>query len=118
MKPIFQNKLHGGDVKGNCMQACLASVFELPLDQVPSFEMMERTEWRAAFDVWLNEQGYSLVQQLAEPDIAEYYLIIGDAPRGFLHCVVGKDGEMVHDPHPSQDGLLNHKKYWVFTANN
>lgn len=35
-----------------------------------------------------------------------HYIASGKSPRGdFLHSTVHLDGKLVHDPHPSRDGL-------------
>lgn len=42
--------------------------------------------------------------------------ICGPSPRfpGSLHCVVGLDGEVIHDPHPDKLGILGPEKDWTY----
>lgn len=57
MIPVEQQQLsvideHGDSiVKGDCMRACVASLFELPLDDVPHF--VESDRWWALWEEWL-----------------------------------------------------------------
>lgn len=35
-----------------------------------------------------------------------FYIAAGPSPRGVIHAVIYQNGKMVHDPHPSRDGIL------------
>lgn len=115
MKPVTQTKFGGEE--GNCFAACVASVLELSIDDVPNFCGLYGPEWFIKFDEWLRSQGYGAL--MLNPDGGAplhncYYLIGGNGPRGFAHEVVGLNGKMVHDPHPSGDGLTDITDYIVF----
>jgi len=114
---------------GNCWEAAIASVLEIPLEEV----MDERDEshprwapgtwqkdwfetwaqhWNLKRD-WLKEvHGKDLVPGEGEAPPPEmlppdgFWLAVGPARRGCLHCVVFQGAEMVHDPHPDRTGLL------------
>jgi hypothetical protein len=121
MKPVNQEITTGGE--GDCLSACLASLLEIEIGQVPKFrrdhgpeEMMPATR------SWLVENfGLSLICFYIEKVPIKW---LGAAPgqlciavgrraaRGELyHAVVGRlsDGghafEMVHDPYPSGRGI-------------
>jgi hypothetical protein len=51
---------------------------------------------------------------------AGFHIITGESPRNSAidHAVVVYAGEIVHDPHFSRDGLVNHKKYGYFVPLN
>lgn len=85
---------------GRCFNACLASILELKERQVPDFP---DKGFRQAVDDFLAPFG--LVYRRTSKSVAPfgYHTIEGISPRGGLHAVVGKDGKVVHDPHP-QDG--------------
>jgi len=118
MKPVDQDVF--GTPYGNCLAACVASILELPLIAVPNFMAFtgpKRDAWWDAFDIFLRSR--ALVRQYrghldeAAPP-AGYAILSGQSPRGpFLHSVVALDGEMVHDPHPSRDGLLT-RQDWIW----
>jgi len=98
------------------MRASLASIFELNIDDIPKFEEMDKNAWKKAFKLWLFKIGFTLKEQYDPPSDNSVCIALGDTERGVLHCVVAQFGKTIHDPHPSQDGLLNIKKYWIFEA--
>lgn len=106
----------GPDV-GNCFQTAVASVFGLPLEEVPHFCSEEN--WWDSFQYWLQNRGmYAIEFQFEDgrwpSDVTTvpgniHCLISGKSPRGeFNHTVVGLtriredlfDIELLHDPHP------------------
>lgn len=91
---------------GNCVQAALASILSLPLEAVPHFVAEHGTKWEIYFNRWLEARGWE-VHRLAgnyRPD--GLYLASGISPRGVRHMVVMRDRDLIHDPHPSREGLL------------
>jgi hypothetical protein len=114
MIPVFQTNIHNEYTKGNCMRASLASIFILNIDDIPKFEEMDKNAWKNSFKRWLNKMKLSLKEQCEPPNDSQFYMAIGDTERGVLHCVVAQLGKTIHDPHPSQSGLINIKKYWLF----
>lgn len=105
---------------GNCLQAAVASLLDLELDQVPHFAVY--VDWWGAMRRWARERGGDFTYFALPPDkyadawaqtVAwgrehnAYVILGGGSPRGpFMHVVVGTvDLEVVHDPHPSRAGL-------------
>jgi hypothetical protein len=116
MKPVNQT-IH--TLNGNCFQACVASVLELPLEKVPHFwenptEDLMSLQGGLTQEQWDNplifarDNGYlarwidpvihaDFVKQLIQADF--YYVAIGPSPGGpWGHCVVMHKGKPVHDP--------------------
>ena len=114
MKPILQTNTHNESTNGNCMRASLASIFELNIEDIPKFEEMDKWSWKNAFKIWLRGMNLALREQCELPNHSQYYMALGATNRGVLHCVVAQLGKTIHDPHPSQDGLVSIKKYWSF----
>lgn len=117
MKPIYQTQFDSKT--GNCLQACIASILEIPLDRVPNF--MLEDDLTTALDSFLAQ--FRLVSitlvasQVSGWEPTGFHLIGGASPRGEVgHSVVGHNGEMVHDPHPSGDGLRTVEDYTLFVA--
>ncbi len=111
MKPVDQT-ITGRN--GNCVAACLASIFELPLEECPS----AHTHWEDV-RAWLRNRGLAMMTILVVgresdgiPDV--YHIIGGIGGGGFGHAVVGRGGKMVHDPHPSRAGLLEVEDFTFF----
>lgn len=89
-------------IEGNCLQAAVASIYELPLDAVPHF-ILFGDFWFAAMAKYVESRGLS-IEKVTES--SDYVLAFGPSPRGVRHAVVWKDGKLAHDPHPSRDGLV------------
>lgn len=103
--------------QGNCWQTAIASVLELPLDDVPHFIQIDedggRNWWMNTWE-WLNERGYTIEVIPTHPDSDELYFVTGPSPRGnFHHVVVYCRGKMVHDPHPDRTGVVEEEYFEV-----
>jgi hypothetical protein len=117
MKPARQTVFYDKDagIHGNCLAACLASLFDLPIDAVPALNTMGE-EWCDAFLKFLDHQGYEYDGQgnLEELKSSKGYVIVcGMASRGVLHAVIYKDGERFFDPHPSDEFLTEERFYYI-----
>ncbi len=105
MKPVDQTVF--GVPGGNCFSACVASLLEISIDDVPYF--MDADSWFDAFNEWLRPRGlYAFVMTLSGMPRAElakhipgYVIVGGQSGRG-SHAIVGLGGRNVHDPHPSR----------------
>ena len=111
MTPLTQTKLHIDSRNGNCLATALASILEISVSRVPEFENMG-DDWFVEMLKWLESIGLDLVQWQHEVVLPGYYLVMGTSPRDekINHQVIYKNGELVHDPHPSRDGLVNIKE--------
>jgi hypothetical protein len=88
------------------------------LDDIPPIEeyyQYEDDRYWEVFLTWLAGTGYTCCIVYPEDDIPknEYLIASGKSPRGFSHAVIWKNGVMVHDPHPSQDGLVGEPSYYI-----
>jgi len=99
-----------GTEPGNCMSACLASVLDVPLDDVPNFAAKGARYWDE-MQRWLHARGLFLFELKVPPDQTPgtpddlHYIASGVSPRGIRHAVIMREGRLVHDPHPSGTGL-------------
>jgi hypothetical protein len=94
-----------GHPGGNCFSACVASLLHLSVEDVPYF--MGHDDWYEEFSKWLKPHGFvPLTFRLDGWTPPEGVLCIlgGKSPRG-SHACVGRGKKIVHDPHPSRDGL-------------
>lgn len=122
MTPVFQTIADHNPSEGrygNCTQASVASILDLPLDEVPHFcvglpqgtdggieESRRINEWLKTKGLALFELAYAADSLEAwredwdRRDIQFYHLLSGISPRGFCHCTVGLNGKVIHDPSP------------------
>jgi len=106
--PIHQTKFGKG---GNCFSACIASILELKIDDVPLF--IEKGKWYHEYQIWLRSHDLDFIalkpwlsqEEIYIPNV--YSIVSGDGPRGLLHSVVYLESNMVHDPHPEGGGVKN-----------
>ena len=111
MKPVYQTFFGdgvAGTISGNCMQASVASILELPLEEVPHFEINAH-DWSSAYyelNKFLSGYGLSALVLNGSPECYAYdwppipgvlhqhqqYLVCGKSPRGFGHMCVGEGG--------------------------
>jgi len=111
MIPVMQSVT---GTHGDCFSACLASLFELPLSDVPNFFDLagdDDAKWWAAVRDWLRPRGFGVMfLSLSDPAhlalFEGWQIVCGKSARGLDHATIWRDGKMVHDPHPSQCGLI------------
>jgi hypothetical protein len=118
----FRHKPDAG-ITGDCFRACIASLLDLSIDNVPHFydgtndgpQTPEQTEairsWFAARDMILIETAWSMTVEEALAFSAErwpglHIVMGGRSPRGVNHVVIIRNGKMVHDPHPDEAGIV------------
>ena len=120
MKPTYQTIFD--DELGDCFRACVASIFEFPIEDMPNFweQTQDGSEFWKLTDDWISKNiGYRAISfEFKKKDIhlVDGILCVACAvsPRSndVDHAVVWQDG-VVHDPHPSNVGLA--KKPNTFT---
>lgn len=101
MKPVDQTTY---DAAGNCMSACIASILELSVEVVPLFI---GEGWWSHLLWWLAARNLSATKITVDRAPPGYTLAFGPSTRlhGLGHVCVALHGIVVHDPHPSRDGL-------------
>ncbi len=118
MKPVFQTRLGRGT--GNCFSACLASIFEVPLEEVDHCSC-ENPNWLQNTEAWLAKRGLFYVEitiaglTCTEFPTGSLVMLGGLTKTGVEHVVVAKaylsEGKQcfstVHDPYP-EGARMNH----------
>lgn len=111
MKSVYQTIFD--DRVGDCFRACVASIFEFPINDMPNFweQTQDVTEFWELNNDWLTKnKGYRCVSLEFKKEDRHWVdgllcVACAKSPRGDIdHAVVWKDG-IVHDPHPSNTGL-------------
>lgn len=116
MIPTKQTVLHdpANGLHGNCLSAVLASLLHIPIDTVPTFS--DPARWLKDLNIWLRPRGLAYLtfpiksfdETLAIFGIEGLHHEIGGMTKRFTdvgHSCVAQDGNVVFDPHPSDDGL-------------
>ena len=139
-KVVVKNEKGEEVVRGNCYAACIASILEVPITEVPNVEVffhLDNGYWNEVMLTFLQSKGWELCSDDMlkrfhgnDPKLYirgfdfkgtdengwipeyyeykdKYYLVSGKSPRGVHHICIYKNGELVHDPHPSRDGLVS-----------
>jgi hypothetical protein len=145
MIPVIQTKVSvinsKGEnvVHGNCLAACIASMLELPITEVPNVEVFYNLPEGDDFywdvlEKFLASKGWDMCSddryKVFHPEVSRairsqdertdeeyradlrlllednYYFVSGPSPRGLSHITIYKAGELVHDPHPTKEGIL------------
>lgn len=118
MKRVFQSRIE--KKHGTCMQAAIASLFELFIDDVPNFIELEG-RWFHIMSDFYKERGYELccynpqgnmelTKQVLEVDggINGYWyasvVSINLGPETTHAVIIDKDMIVVHDPNPNNFG--------------
>ncbi len=99
-----------------------------PIEEAPenqktnwsSFISKALSLWDFVRETWLASQGYA---ETVIEDIDSWlkenkdvpYLAYGNSARGIGHVVIYQNGEMIHDPHPNNDGLISLRDGYPFT---
>ena len=115
MNKVFQTRFGGHyaplENQGNCFQACVATVLQMPLEEAYDCTgIQEEEHWFDDFNKWLSQYnlGCIFVEHSAEKPIsgsAFKGIQIAECMRktlyhGERHVVVIQDGQLLHDPHP------------------
>jgi len=122
MTPQNQEFEHGlGRQKGDCQRAVIASLLDLPISQVPHFAAIASDAinfWELVYD-FVAYHGYDFlpgvkIEEYIIPGEDLYHQISGESPRNkrVKHAVVGLNGNVFFDPHPSRAGLAGKPEHW------
>lgn len=120
MRPVHQTIFDAN--AGNCFTACLASILELSIDQVPNFAADRGDDWERAASDWLSllgleflTIGFAHYETFTNTFFAcpgRHCILSGPSTfAGRGHAVVGRVREaggldVVHDPMPGGRGPL------------
>lgn len=128
MKPVYQTRFGGPDdpeeEQGNCMQAALASIFEVRLEDAPDFTgEIVNGKWFLSLEAWLARRNLELVVVGAgchfTPPVEGYYIQCVESTtlgEGEGHTVVAKNGQVVHDPNQRAASIGKVTEHWFFSS--
>lgn len=120
MRPVRQTETELG--RGNCLAACVASLLELEIGEVPNFRLA--TDPWGGMQAWLGARGLFAVRCPADPERIYptprvHCILTGPSPRNpVAHAVIGEwagvETRIVHDPHPDGTGLAGPAEWVIF----
>ena len=131
MKPIMQTDFTFNT--GNCGEACLASILEIELSDIPMLHDPDNVQdgqiYCKNLRNFLSQFGLSYIDLtfIEGHNPKDFFkdcwaIVTGLSPRGteewHRHGVVWYNGEIVHDPHPSGAGLVEIDMYGIFIEKN
>ena len=133
MKPVYQTKfsLFYSDGKrltyGNCLIACIASMMDLPIDEVPnvytfygldSEEKIEDKLWFKTIDLWLERKFNKNLKynNIGDTTNQKYVIMRGLSMRGKPHTCLyeNSDDKLIpfFDPHQTSE-FLSRQDYFL-----
>lgn len=121
MMPVAQQRIHmpGRGQYGDCHRAVMASLFEIPISDVPYFneDGPGADRFDARVSAWLAERNLSSVtfplqgsiqsvlEGVAKCCPSAFWMLSGTSRGGLDHMVICRGAEVVHDPAPAIKGL-------------
>lgn len=114
MIPVEQTRFLSNGERGNCLAACLASIFEKTITEVPAFESLPPGLWRETLNNWTKAQGFDVSKASPECHGKNFYIAVGNSSRGNKHATVGLSGDLIHDPDFHREGLASIEYLFVF----
>lgn len=122
MIPVLQDKFgrpskYGG---GNCLQACVASLLNLPLESVPHFMIFGKEDWWDAFNLFFFSRKMIVlgwVKGLPPKDNKYYIASTRVKGKNYNHAVICRNQKIVHDPSPVKRKLGDILGYYNIKTN-
>lgn len=115
MRRITQTVLNA--TRGDCFAACLASLLEVSIEQVPNIHNISGDDWFYPLNAWLR-QAHGLVLLMIQADAYASkvwfpdgvpFIASCDTGLGWNHAVVmayhGMEAKVLHDPFPGGSGI-------------
>lgn len=98
--------------KGNCTEAAVASLLGVPVPEKfgKSGDVMEFWD---DFYACFARYGFTVIRENGNYCHDGLYLASGPSSRGCSHMVVMRGRELVHDPHPSNEGIQSIEHVWI-----
>lgn len=113
MIPVTQTEVGPTNPRANCLMACVASILEVELHELPDVYELEQ-QGRHWFEILTDVLAKYQLRPVEGGPRDSYHIGVGPSPRGPVpHAVVMIGEAIAHDPHPSRDGFAGHCGYWI-----
>lgn len=106
--------------KDDCLRACVASLFESHLSDVPNFVPLHMEKYPSELASWLGRFG--MYPLFLHADLIEgggppgYSIMIGETRTGGHHAVVSLDGHEVWNPDPGGNRIKKVDQFLIFAS--
>ena len=102
--------------RGDCLRACIATLLDIKPETLP--HSTHFSDYIEVEEIYWNYTGFMCVDSLDkiqdEEGIDGLFMAYGESSRGCYHAVIiNKQGEIVHDPHPSKEGIKDIQGIWI-----
>ena len=120
MTPTKQTKMYTGPgTCGNCLSACVSSLLHIPIEEVPNFVEEQPPYWQDSLNKFLAPYNMIYIEipsGVIKDQSLGYHLMCGLTVRSkeITHSVVAHDKKYLHDPHPSNSGLMTVDAFGIF----
>ena len=129
MIKVYQTRFGGEDApmekQGNCFQACVATVLQMPLEEAfDCTSLQSEDHWFDDFNEWLEQYGLGCIWfETSEEKPMSASIIRGihiaeckskTLYNGERHAIVIRNGELFHDPNPNAKEQGEFQGVYVF----
>lgn len=110
LRPVDQTSMYDPETGsgGDCLAACIATITGLPIDEASAAIRAEDDYWWNDTVRFLKHHNWRIYHAFPTEKgtaPAGVSIMCGRSPREVSHATVAIDGVMVHDPHPSREGI-------------
>lgn len=124
MIPVYQTFTVANDGCGNCFNACVASIMEMPLREVAQVLPNFKGDYWGEWDKWGFIHGIRIDHRGPKQVPKGFAIASGHGGRTYpeghekagnpiMHAVVVFNGETIHDPFPGGKGIEKPEWFWV-----
>ena len=109
MIPVMQTKF---DIEGNCFAACVASILEVSIDEVPWLKVSESwSDYQLRLNYYLKETHKIIIiwcnydwfkNDYMESFKDSYYIVSGKIEGELEHSVIYRNDKLIHDSNPKK----------------
>jgi hypothetical protein len=113
-KPLKQTRLHiPNKQKGNCLPTVIACLLgkNSAEDVLQIQELYDDEYWYGTWIEYLESEYVYIIDIHNHVYDNSLYMVSGKSQRGVNHICIYKNGELYHDPHPDNTGLLPNSEY-------
>lgn len=121
MRKLQQTRLHNPpEILGNCFPTVIACFLDLnsPEDVIQIQEKYQESDWNIQLQDWLINKGWLWEKIDGHLYDDSFYTVTGKVSRSNAnHICIYRNGELYHDPNPSNEGLITEDIFETFIKN-